>query len=94
MVTQYDDKGKIFTQVVSKQPVLVTIQTVNNVIRGAIHVRRDARLKDELNDSDRFLAVTEAVVYNLSNEELYHSNFLVLNLDQIVWVIPEEEITH
>ena len=27
MVTQYDDKGKIFTQVISKKPVPVIIQT-------------------------------------------------------------------
>ena len=93
MVTQYDDKGKIFTQVVTKHPVLVTIQTVNNIIHGAIHIRRDARVKDELNSSERFLAVTEAVVHNLLNEELYRTNFLVLNVDQIVLVIPEEEMS-
>lgn len=93
MVTQFDEKGKIFTQVVSKHPILATIQTVNNLIRGTMHVRPDARVKDELNGSDHFLAVTDAVVYNNQKEELYRSNFIVVNVDHIVWVIPEEEIT-
>ena len=93
MVTQYDEKGKIFTQVVSKQPIRVVIQTIQNIISGAVHVRPDARVKDELCSQDRFLAITEAIVYNQQNEELYRANFLVLNVNHIIWVIPEEEIT-
>ncbi len=92
MVTHYDEKGKIFTQVVSKQPVRVIIQTIQNKIRGAIYIRPDSRVKDELNDSERFLAVTNAVVFNSQEEEIHRSNFLVINTNHIVWVIPEEEI--
>ena len=92
MVTHYDEKGKIFTQVVSKHPVQVIIQTVQNKIRGTIYIRPDSRVKDDLNDAERFLAVTNAVVTNGQNEELYHSGFLVINTNHIVWVIPEEEI--
>jgi len=93
MVTSYDEKGKIFTQVISKHPVDVTIQTAQNIIRGAVHVRHDARVKDELNSQDRFLAVTDAVVYNHQQEELYKTSFLVVNIDHIIWVIPEEELS-
>ena len=92
MVTHYDEKGKIFTQVVSKHPVQVIIQTNQNVIRGTIYIRPDSRVKDDLNNSERFLAVTNAVVYNGQNEELYHTGFLVINTSHIIWVIPEEEI--
>lgn len=92
MVTHYDEKGKIFTQVVSKQPVRVIIQTIQNKIRGVIYIRPDSRVKDELNDSERFLAVTNAVVFNSQEEEIHRSNFLVINTNHIVWVIPEEEI--
>ena len=95
MVTQYDEKGKIFTQVVSKEPVLVTIQTVNQIIRGSIHVRPESRVKDELNGGkENFIAVTDAVVYSANNEELYRCSFLVVNLTHIIWVIPEEEFSN
>lgn len=95
MSTQYDEKGKIFTQVVSKHPIQVTIQTITSTIRGLVYVRPDARVKDELNSAterDHFLAVTDAVVYNHQNEEIFRSGFLVINVSHIVWVIPEEEI--
>ena len=93
MVTQYDEKGKIFTQVISKDPVEVVIQMNENLIHGTVHVRRDTRLKDELNGiGDRFFAVTEAIVYNMQREELYRCNFLVINIDQVVWIMPKEEI--
>ena len=95
MVTQYDEKGKIFTQVVSKAPVLVTIQTVNQIIRGSIHVRPEARVKDELNGGkEDFIAVTDAVVYNANEEEIYRCNFLVVNRAHIIWVIPQEEFSN
>jgi hypothetical protein len=91
MVTQYDDKGKIFTQVISKEPVLVSIQTTKNLIRGIIHVRRDSRIKDELNSQEKFVAVTDVTVFNSQDEELYRCEFLVLNVEQIVFVVPEED---
>jgi hypothetical protein len=97
MVTQYDEKGKIFTQVISKNPVLVTIQTISNVIRGSVHIRPNERVKDELNNltnQDHFLAVTDAVIYNSQSQEIYRANFMVVNVDHIVWVIPEDEINH
>ncbi len=92
MVTQFDEKGKIYTQVVSKHPVEVVIQTAQNKIRGSIHVRPDTRLKDELDHSDTFLAVTGAIICDDHDEELYRSNFLVVNVSHIVWVIPVEEL--
>ncbi len=92
MVTHYDEKGKIFTQVVSKHPVKVIIQVAQNIIRGTIHVRPDLRVMDELNGTEGFMAVTDAVVYNGQNEALYRSAFMVINTGHITWVIPEEEI--
>jgi hypothetical protein len=93
MVTQYNDKGKIFTQVVSKQPVTVTIQLDKNIIQGKVHVRPDHRLKDEVDgQGEGFLAVTEAVVMDNQKTELYRTNFMLVNVDQIVWIIPNEEM--
>ncbi len=91
MVTQYDDKGKIYTQVVQKRPVAVTVQTDKHAIRGTLHVRPDMRVKDELNAEEDFLALTGVTIYNEYGEELYKSNFVVVNSKHIVWVIPEEE---
>ena len=91
MVTQYDEKGKVFTQVVSKEPVRVTIQTTRNTIEGMIHVRQDTRVKDELNNQETFLAVTGATVFNDQREAIFRSEFLIVNRDQIIWLIPEED---
>jgi hypothetical protein len=93
MVTQFDDKGKIFTQVISKKPVAVVIQTILNTIRGTIHVRPTERVIDELNHSQPFLAVTEANVIAADGSVAYSCNFLTLNTDHIVWIIPADEIT-
>ena len=93
MVTQIDDKGKIFTQVISKKPVAVVIQTTQQTIHGTIHVRPADRVIDELNHSQPFLAVTEAEVMAGDGSIAYTCSFLTLNTDHIVWVIPADEIT-
>jgi hypothetical protein len=90
MVTQYDEKGKIFTQVIPKEPVLVTIQTSRNIIQGTMHVRQGARIKDELNGQEKFLAVTGAVVFNDLKEEIQRCDFMVVNVEHVVWLIPDE----
>jgi len=43
-----DEKGKIFTEVVTKLPVPIMMQTTTHRVLGNIHVRPDQRLKDEL----------------------------------------------
>jgi uncharacterized protein YcfJ len=93
MVTQYDEKGKVFTQVVAKQPTQVKIQTANHIITGEVHVRPDIRLKDEMNIlGETFIAVTGVVVADFQGVEQYRANFLLLNVHQIVWMIPTEEL--
>lgn len=94
MVTQFDDKGKIFTQVISKKPVAVIIQTKRQIIRGIIHVRPTERVIDELNHTQTFIAVTDAIVLDGQGKVLYTSNFLTLNTEHIIWIIPAEDVTH
>lgn len=91
MSIHIDHKGKYFTDVISKQSVKSVIQTLTVQIRGDLHVRPQHRFKDEVNKSERFIAVTDAVVYNARGEEIYRTGFLVLNLDQVVWISPEGE---
>jgi hypothetical protein len=92
MFSSFEEKGKIFTQVVTKKPINVTIQTTSHLIRGKIHIRPEDRVKDELNRKDLFIAVTDAIVYSNTGESLYHSGFLSVNTEQIVWLMPDEEV--
>jgi hypothetical protein len=92
MALPFDDKGKIFTNVIPKRPIAATIQTQSQLIQGQIHVRPSERLKDEINRSDQFIAVTNAVIFDSSGQILYKCNFLTLNRDHILWLIPDEDI--
>ena len=48
MTIEYDEKGKFYTEVVTKVPTSVVIQTTTHLVRGLVHVRQGERLKDEL----------------------------------------------
>lgn len=91
MVTEYNEKGKFFTNVITKVPKPVMIQTITHLVHGNIHVQPDGRVMDTMNVSESFLAVTDAVVYALDGQELYRCHFLTLNRDHIVWLIPDED---
>ncbi len=91
MIPQFDEKGKIFTDVISKRPVKVTIQTTIHRIQGEVYVRHGDRLKDELNKSESLIAVTNAQVFNQLDQEVYHSSFLLINRHNIIWLFPDEE---
>jgi len=92
MVAQYDDKGKIFTQVISKRPVSVIVQTSKHRLQGTLHVRPSERIIDELNMSQKFVALTDGQILDESGEALHQFSFLSVNLEQIVWVIPADEL--
>lgn len=90
MTIQFDDKGKFFTDIISKAPIPATIQTLTHRIQGNIFVRQGERLIDELVAVGQFIAVTNAVVYTTRGEPLYRSEFMTINRDQIVWIVPHE----
>ncbi len=94
MNEQFDEKGKIYTNVIAKVPVPVTIQTLTHRIHGDIYVRPGERLKDELNGSEEFLALTDACVYTDDSKEIFRCHFLTLSIRQIVWLIPDDELNH
>jgi hypothetical protein len=91
MTIRFDEKGKFFTDVITKETVSVVIQMTGFIIHGSVHVRPDERLKDELNYNEQFLAVTEAIVFDNQGIEKYRSDFLSVNRDHIIWVIPAKE---
>lgn len=88
MTIDYDEKGKIFTEMISKVSIPAIVQTTQHLIRGNVHVRRDERLKDELDRNEPFLAVTNANVLGADGEVLYQTRFLAIQRAQIVWIMP------
>jgi hypothetical protein len=90
MTFEYDEKGKIFTDIVTKVAIPATIQTTTHLIRGQIHVRRDQRIKDELDSNENFLALTDASVIGPDGQTLYHTPFLAIQRSHIIWVLPEQ----
>ena len=93
MSIRFDDKGKFFTEIVSKEGIPVVIQTLTHRINGYLHVRPGTRLKDEINQTELFLAVTEADLYDHAGKLLYSSNFLALNREAIIWILPEDQLS-
>jgi hypothetical protein len=91
MFTSFEDKGKIFTNIVTKEPVKVVIQTSTHKISGFVHVRPDDRIKDEINQDERFLAVTDATISMNDGKEITRVEFLAVNREQIIWIYPVVE---
>ena len=91
MSYEYDEKGKIFTDHVSKIAIYATIQTTTHLIRGRIHVRRDQRIIDELDLDENFLAITDVNVLGKDGQLLFQSPFLAVRRTHIVWVSPEQK---
>ena len=91
MYTQFDEKGKIFTNVVNKKKIKSIIQTTSGRVEGYMYIKLDGRLSDELNRADAFLPVTDATVFTESGEKWQEVSFIAIRFSQIVWVVPIEE---
>lgn len=88
MIVEYDEKGKYYTDVISKDIVFSHIQTQSNQIHGFVHVRKGERLSDEVNETTPFLAVTNAEICSQQGEVLHTSKFLLVNRSHIIWLMP------
>jgi hypothetical protein len=84
-VTAFSDK-------IEKVAKRVVLQTSNEVILGDFHYRPRLRLIDELLSGDQYLAITNAIVYDKLGRVRFRSNFLSVNRDHIVLIIPWEEM--
>jgi hypothetical protein len=91
MTIEYDEKGKFYTNRITKTSKSVVIQTTTHLIRGLIHVKLGERIKDELDNDVIFLAVTNATVYDAKGYIIYHTPFLSVQRGQIVWIMPAED---
>ena len=92
MSIRFDEKGKFFTDVISKESVPVIIETPTSRIRGFIHIRPGERLKDELNQAEPFFAMTEATVFDMGGNEIYRCDFMALGREHIIWILPEDQL--
>ena len=94
MSIEYDDKGKVFTNIVRKDAVYVRVQTATHQIQGEIYLSQDRRIKDQLELVEKFIAVTSAKVYDLNGQAGHEATFITLNRDQIIWLALEDEPPH
>jgi hypothetical protein len=93
MTIEYDEKGKIFTEIISKVPIQATIQTTTHLMRGRLHVRRDQRIKDELDINENFIALTDVSVLGPDGQTLFQAPFMAVRRAHIIWVIPDQDKT-
>ena len=73
----------------------VAIRTADQLLVGNLHARPQKRLKDELNgNSEHFLALTAARVYDGAGSRLlYESSVVLLDSASIVSVTPLSAVT-
>jgi hypothetical protein len=91
MEYRVNEKGKVFTTRVTKRRLLVTACVRNWIIEGAVHLSGDNRLKDELNDSETFVAVTEAELFHAQGEPpAYKTPVVIVQKSDIAWIFPHE----
>ena len=71
------------------------VRTSDQLIVGRLHAQPGKRLKDEMNHiSARFIAITEARVYDaVRGELLYEAQFLLVANDHIVSITPQQSVT-
>ncbi len=89
MIDRFDTKGKLFTERVRKDHVEVKIVTTTGRVHGYVHVLQNQRIKDLLNTpNEQFLAVTDATMGDESNSESLRHDFITINKQYILTVIP------
>ena len=93
MTAPLSDRGNYFKAVISKESIPVMIQTLTHRIQGRIHIQPGERLKDGINQNEPFIAVTDAVIYELTGKEIYRSEFIIVNRSQVVWLLPEDQLS-
>ena len=71
------------------------VQTGDQLIVGRLHAEPGKRLKDEMNHSStRFIAITDARVYDASGRQLlYKTDFVLVANSHIVSVTPRQSVT-
>ncbi len=66
----------------------VVIFTYHYVVHGWISLLPGARLTDFVREADRFIAVTDCVVLDHAERELFRADFLDVSRDAIEMALP------
>jgi hypothetical protein len=92
MTTRNDQSGKIFSHVISKEPVKVKLRTSSAIIEGEIYKKHDERLLDAVNDAAQFIAMTNVKFLEWQDrvEITTEAEFAVINRETIEWLLPLE----
>ncbi len=92
MNTHFDEKGKIYTDVIQKVPVWVTIQLPNQRVHGLLHIRSEKRIKEEMDDPENFLALTQVEVFSYDGQDLlFATRFLAINKANVIWILADTD---
>lgn len=93
MITNFDEKGKIYTDIIQKQAVWVTVQLPGLRVHGIFHIRSNERLKEALNVQESFIALTEVEIFKDDGKvPEVKTQFLAINKNQILWITPDSEL--
>jgi len=81
-----------YSEKIDKVAVEVVIKTKREIIFGNIHIRPIIRIIDDLLNAEKFIAITNAKIYNSQGKVSFRTDFLALNRDEITYIIPRSEI--
>ncbi len=71
---------------IEKGNIKVRVTTTNNTICGTLYKATTSRTLDLLNSKERFIALTDAIVYGEQRSEELKQNFIAINIQSIVSV--------
>jgi uncharacterized protein DUF6812 len=80
---------------VPTQRIEALVRAGDQLIVGRLHAEPGKRLKDEMNQTSmRFIAITDARVYDAASRELlYSTDFLLVASGHILTVTPRQSVT-
>ncbi len=71
---------------IEKEKIKVRVTTSRNIIYGILYKPTNFRTLDMLNSKERFIALTDAIVYDSKHSEKYEKHFVAVNRDNIISV--------
>ena len=79
---------------IEKEQKVIIAYTPGFRITGKIFTPPGGRLSDFMSGvaQKKFIPVTDAVVKDVSGKTILSTNFLELNMDKIIFIVPETEM--
>ncbi len=68
------------------------IQTLLHRIEGTCYKRPEDRVTDAINNNEDFIPLTDVTISSLIGEKIFAIDFLLINLNHVVWIFPKDEI--